>query len=154
MAVAASRPVAPLAAPAAVGLLAASPSRPRARGRAPAAGARRPACAEEASRWRPLLAGLGCVLVRGLAGPRAARPMAPAAVAASWRGGGGVALRAGGAEEPLRRPLPGSGPLPPPLRARDGLVEGAPPEDVFTWDTARARRSRCSTAVLLEPGQW
>merc|ERR1711908_3295 len=38
--------------------------------------------------------------------------------------------------------------LPPPLLAIDGLVEGAPPEDVFTWDTVSRRLPSIVDAVL------
>lgn len=45
------------------------------------------------------------------------------------------------------RPLPEQ-PLPLPLCARDGLVEGAPPEDVFTWDTVTKRMPKILQSVL------
>jgi len=50
-----------------------------------------------------------------------------------WRGAG--------------RPLPEQ-PLPAPLCARDGLEEGAPSEDVFTWDTITKRMPKIMDSVL------
>lgn len=45
------------------------------------------------------------------------------------------------------RPLPEQ-PLPPPLRATDGKAEGAPPEDVFTWDTITDRMPKILDSVV------
>mmetsp|Transcript_4491 Transcript_4491/g.9746 ORF Transcript_4491/g.9746 Transcript_4491/m.9746 type:complete len:515 (-) Transcript_4491:91-1635(-) len=47
----------------------------------------------------------------------------------------------------MSRPLPEQ-PLPAPLLANDGLVEGAPPEDVFTWDTVTKRMPKILDSVL------
>lgn len=45
------------------------------------------------------------------------------------------------------RPLPGVE-LPAPLKATDGLAPGAPPEDVFTWDTITKRMPKIMDSVL------
>lgn len=45
------------------------------------------------------------------------------------------------------RPLPGVA-LPEPLRATDGLVKGAPPEDIFTLDTITKRMPKIMDAVM------
>ena len=45
------------------------------------------------------------------------------------------------------RPLPGVA-LPEPLRATDGLVKGAPPEDIFTFDTITKRMPKILDAVI------
>jgi len=45
------------------------------------------------------------------------------------------------------RPLPRQ-PLPSRLRARDGQVDGASPEDVFTWETVSSRMPKILDAML------
>lgn len=44
-------------------------------------------------------------------------------------------------------PLPGT-PLPSPLMALDGKAPGAPPEDIFTWDTVSTRMPKIMDSVL------
>jgi len=81
--------------------------------------------------------------------PAAAVGLAAAAVVAARgrRSRRGTAIIAMASTSTTSRPLPGQS-LPPPLCAKDGLVNGASPEDVFTWDTVTKRMPKILDAVV------
>lgn len=126
MALAVSQPTSPLAAPLATRLVAQAARRQQS-----AAGP-----TQDSRRFRAAASlGVGCTLVagRGSSSRIVARGVRRAAAT--------VAMQAA-------RPLPDAGPLPAALLAKDGLVDGAPPEDVFTWDTVSSRMPKIMDSVV------